>query len=48
MAEEVLVEDVHEGPKPLEPEIIPQVTVSSSATEKDQDPDSDGNQHDLK
>ncbi|XP_014298403.1 uncharacterized protein LOC103579322 isoform X3 [Microplitis demolitor] len=41
LAEEVLVEDINQGPKPLEPEIITPVINMSTATEKDQDPDSD-------
>ncbi|XP_034949700.1 kxDL motif-containing protein CG10681 isoform X2 [Chelonus insularis] len=40
LAEEVLVEDINQGPKPLEPEVVP-FTVAPSSIAKDQDPDSD-------
>lgn len=50
LAEEVLVEDdgpKDEGPKPLEPEILPLPSAPVSSV-NDGDPDSDGNQPDLK
>lgn len=42
LAEEVIVEDTDQGPKPLEPEVIPQSQASADVVEKDAD--SDGNE----
>ena len=42
LAEEVLVEDLEQGPKPLEPEVMPLPVPVSGIN--DGDPDSDGNQ----
>ena len=39
LAEEVIVDDLEQGQKPLEPEVLPLPTINSA----ERDPDSDGN-----